>query len=1011
MGAFDDLIPRPAGGGGLFDDLIPQPAAGPVTPPNPPGFTAPTGPALAPPSMAGRVASGVRETWRGAAQLAGAPVDLVNSIMGKVGLPTSDRPFMGSRMIDEAVSNYAVDPTIEAITGRQETADLQKANPNVPTEGGAPIGQRVYGSFMNTPDALDRYLTNTYGAEGQGWYKMSDQFGKPTERRVVRDKSGQERIFNPPGLDRGDVASMVGGVPDFLGGVGGAVASIPAYVFGPGVGIPASGVASAAGSQLVGESVGRLFPENRASEPDVLGQVVPRAAKEGAVDALVGTIMGGVGRLGVGIANKVRAPFAQSASDPLATEFRGAADRLKTQGYDIAPLPSEGGAGGFVPRMEGFLEKLPGSAEKMRTFREGGDKAISQFQGDIGGGVDPAKVGREAVSEISTQRQNLRIDREEGLARADDMLAKNEAGLLERQGPLVGAEAAGAQAKAGLEGAREGFKKEAKRLYDTARALPGGTDPIVDMAPVKAQVKAIRTALPPTQEGGASGQFAPDGLNTFLSGVDSIADNVTIDQAKQMRTLVYDALDDKTILPGVSERYLSELGKSLTSAIDGSVKRAGTPELQKALTEANTFYAGNVDKFSRRGVAENFRDPTQPGYVEDNQVVSKLLQGAGKPGVIRDMKATMGENSPQWAAARRQAVEQIMDSGRNQTLYGRKVVNVDGLVGRLNQLDDETVKELFGVADAKQLRNLAADVSNRTKYLDAGAMSQNGSPNIMQQLRSAATADEQISRDYRNNVIGPFLRGEDGAAAKMNPDELVPFLYRKASPDEIRNVIGRLPPDMKGKVEKAAVSDIIENAISKGRGDIDAVRRLVTGQANPASSQGIAEVLGAGKDAASTQQRARVEALLSPESRQALQDLALITARRQERDATTSAIGGLAAGAAVTNMLSNPASGFQAAAVARGLAQLVTNPSFRKWATNTKQTVLSPATMAQMPNVGETLADILAGAGGENSDIEAAGQWLRQGVSQVDEQGRRALKPPDGASSWEQYFGGKREPR
>ena len=1003
MGMFDDLIPQQATPqGGLFDDLIPQPAGPP----------APQQGAIAPrPGVGGNTVPG---TPAPPAPQRGM-LDVARDVVG-----APNRLFQ----------NYVADPVIEAITGSKETAELAQANPGVTAAGGAPLGKRVYGSFMNTPDALDRYLTNSYGPEGQGWYKMSDQFGKPTERRVVRDKDGQERIFNPPGLDRGDVASMIGGVPDFLGGVAGGVASIPAYVFGPGVGIPASGVASAAGAQLVGEGVSRLFPENRASEPDVIGQVLPRAAKEGVMDALVGTIMGGVGRLGVGIANKVRAPFAGSASDPMATEFRGAAERLKTQGYDIAPLPSEGGAGGFVPRMEGFLEKLPGSAEKMRSFREGGDAAISRFQGDIGGGVDPAKVGREAVSEFSTQRQNLRIDREEGLARADDTIAKNETDLLNRQGPLVGAEAAGAQAKAGLEGAREGFKTEAKRLYDDFRTSPGGTDPIVDMAPVKAQVDAIRKSLPPEAKtteladtglldasgaplkkevergGGASSEFTPDGLNRFLRGVDDVADTMTVDQAKQMRTLVYDALDDKTILPGVSERYLSQLGKSLTAALDGSVKRA-RPEAAEKLAKANEFYAGNVDKFSRRGVAENFRDPTQPGYVEDNQVVSKLLQGAGKPGVIRDMKATMGENSPQWAAARRQAVEQIMDSGRNQTLYGRKVVNVDGLVGRLNQLDDETVKELFGVADAKQLRSLAVDVSNRTKYLDADALSQNGSPNIMQQLRSAATADEQISRDYRNNVIGPFLRGEDGAAAKMNPDELVPFLYRKASPDEIRNVIGRLPPDMKDKVEKAAVSDIIENAISKGRGDIDAVRRLVTGQANPASSQGIAEVLGAGKDVASTQQRARVEALLSPESRQALQDLALITARRQERDATTSAIGGLAAGAAVTNMLSNPASGFQAAAVARGLAQLVTNPSFRKWATNTKQTVLSPAAMAQMPNTGETLVDILAGAGGENSDIEAAGQWLRQGISQVDEQGRRALKPPEGAASWEQYFGGK----
>jgi hypothetical protein len=86
----------------------------------------------------------------------------------------------------------------------------------------------------------------------------------------------------------------------------------------------------------------------------------------------------------------------------------------------------------------------------------------------------------------------------------------------------------------------------------------------------------------------------------------------------------------------------------------------------------------------------------------------------------------------------------------------------------------------------------------------------------------------------------------------------------------------------------------------------------------------------------------------------------------------------------------------------------VTSPTVRAWLTNTKQARLSPGAMSQMPIAGETLADVIGGALGESEDIEAAKSYLRQGVSQVDEQGRRALKPPDGAGSWEQYFGGKR---
>lgn len=974
MGMFDDLIPQAPQGAaprGMFDDLIPQ---GPAVPdlqtpkPGQGGFSADPG------------------------RVPNPPVTSLDRIRDVIGAP------------GRAFQNYVFDPVVEAITGGEETKQLQAANPGAPLTGGAPMRQRAYASFMNTPDAMNRYLTGTFGPEGQGWYRLADQFGNKTDRVVVRTPEG-ERIFNPPGIDRGDIAAMAGGVPDFLGGVAGGVASIPAFALaGPVVGVTASAGASAAGAQLAGETVGRFFPENRAAEPNVVEQVLPRAAKEGLFDAAVGAILGHAARGAIGIANKVRAPFAQTASLPENVEFRAAADRLKQQGYDINPTPSEAGAGPGIARAEGILGKFPGAQGVIQEYRDQGNKAIARYQDDVIGGADPNVAGRQAVSEIETQRQNLVTDREGALGRADQQIARNEADLVERQGPLTSPEAAGQQLRAGVQGSREQFRKEAARLYDEARAAPGGTDAIVDMKPVKDQVNAIRSALPPTQEGQASAQFAPEGLNRLLAGVDDIADTMTIDQARQMRTLVNDAIDDKTILPGVSERYLTGLAKSLTEAIDGSVARVGDPALREKLTAANTFYRENADKFSRRGVAELFRDPTQPGFVEDNRVVGRMVAGQGQPGVIRDTRETVGAGTPQWAATRRQAMEDILGSGRNETLYGRKVVNVDGLVSRLNQLDDETVKEMFGVTDAQQLRNLAADISNRTKYLDASALSPNGSVPVLQQLRAAAVADEQITREYRESVIAPFLRGESGAAAKMKPEELVPFLYRKASPDEIRNVMGRLPPEMQAKVEKGAVADIIENAVAKGRGNMDELRRMLTGEGSPADGGTLSAIMGSSGDAAGRQQKARIEALLSPESRQALRDIATITIKRNDHDSVTAAIGGLAGGAAVTSAAANPATGLKVGLVAQGLAKAITNPTVRAWLTNTRQFAPSAQTMAQMPNAGVALADVIGGALGEGEDIEAAKAYLRQGASQINEQGQRMVRPPQGAGSWEQYF-------
>lgn len=927
------------------------------------------------------------------AGILGAPIDATSELIGALGLPTSETPFGGSKFFGGV---------LHGLSGSRER-DAIGETPGIEYDG-APLGERAYASFLNTPEARDRYLTNTYGEENQGWYVLHDKFGNPTDRRVVRDKDGIERLFNPPGIDLGDVAGIAGGVPDLIGAIGGGIASVPAYSGGPAVGIPVSAMTSAAGAQMVGETVGRLFPENREVEPSVIDDVLPRAAGEAGVDALLGAIFGGAGKLAHGAGNWAKAPFAKSASDPIATEYRQASERLRAQGYDISPLASEEGAGGFVPRMEGMLEKLPGSSEAMRQYRQRGDQAIARFQDDIAGGVDPNQVGREAVSELSTQRKNLTIDREQALFRADDAINRNQTDLTERQGPFMSAEGAGQQTRSGLERARQQFKDEAKRLYDAARAAPGGRDAIVNVSPVRDQVARIREALPPTTDGGPSTRFTPQGLSRFLLGVDDIAENVTIEQARQMRSLIMDAIDDKTLMPGVPERYLNQLNQAISRSIDDSVARAGTPELRQALSEANRFYAQNIDRFNRKGIAETYREPTQSGFVEDNKLVERLLTGRGNPGVIRETRDLMGADSREWAATRRSAVEQILDTGRDQTRQGRKVVNVDGLVERLNRLDDEAVTELFGVADAQQLRNLAVDISNRSKYLDAEALSQNGTPNIMSQLRAAAVAEDQIARDYRNSAIGPFLRGENGAAAKLNAEELVPWLYRRASPNEALQVMSKLPAPMKAQVERGVVADIVESAISRGGGDMSAVRRLVTGEANPADSQGIAELLGAGKDSVSRQQADRINALVSPENRQALRDLALITARRQERDATTSAVGGLAAGAAVTGMLSSPSKALHGAIIARGLASLITHPGFRRWMTNTNRRTMSPTTQAQMTALTPQAIGLAGSALAENSDVQAAMEWLNAGASQINEAGERVTRPPQGAGTWEDFF-------
>ena len=103
---------------------------------------------------------------RTSAGVLGAPIDLVSTIMGKIGLPTSETPFLGSRQIE-------VD---DAPRLRQPREPRYRAtDPEIVQAATAPLGERVYASFLNTPEAEARYLTKKYGPEGQGWYRLADR--------------------------------------------------------------------------------------------------------------------------------------------------------------------------------------------------------------------------------------------------------------------------------------------------------------------------------------------------------------------------------------------------------------------------------------------------------------------------------------------------------------------------------------------------------------------------------------------------------------------------------------------------------------------------------------------------------------------------------------------------------------------------------------------------------------------------------------------------------------------
>lgn len=168
------------------------------------------------------------------------------------------------------------------------STDLATGAP-LAAEGPSPasFGQRMAAGFKSSPKSERNYYASQFGAENV-------RLSREDAVEIKDPKTGQWRAADPSGFDMGDIADMVGGVPEVLGGaVGGLVGGVTGF-FGAGVGaIPGSiggAAVGTAGGNAVRQAIGAMLP---GQDVETLGQ---RAADVGIAGAL-GGVGEGVGRV------------------------------------------------------------------------------------------------------------------------------------------------------------------------------------------------------------------------------------------------------------------------------------------------------------------------------------------------------------------------------------------------------------------------------------------------------------------------------------------------------------------------------------------------------------------------------------------------------------------------------------------------------------------------------------------------------------------------------------------
>ncbi len=253
---------------------------------------------------------------------------------------------------------------------------------DVDDESGAPIRVRTSVGAARTPQ--DKLSTL------QKYYKDATPWG--VDNFIYTDpSSGVKTLYNPKGLDMGDIASSARMISEFLGGSVGGSAALLAGQLGPQVATPeeiytvpmAYGLGAAAGGEMFDVMADYFTPT-----------VETRTTIQQAADLSYDVLANAVGTRAGELVEK----GAKTALSKGAKLARKTGDQIKYAFKEIGAKPTAGAVSGS-PTLQGIeqaLSKLPASSEVIGSKYTQILDDMAKYSDDIVRGVS-AKEGRESV--------------------------------------------------------------------------------------------------------------------------------------------------------------------------------------------------------------------------------------------------------------------------------------------------------------------------------------------------------------------------------------------------------------------------------------------------------------------------------------------------------------------------------------------------------------------------------------------------------------------------------------
>ena len=262
--------------------------------------------------------------------------------------------------------------------------------PDLETGGG--FMDRILASFKSSPESAANFYRTRYGQDNVRVQDGEVQFKAP--------KTGRWTQADPKRLDWGDLADLVGELPELIGGAGGAIVGATAGLpTGPGAVVTAMGGAAAgtAGGNIVKQLVGSLVPGGDVETPLQRAGGVAQSAAFGAVGEGAGQLV----QKGV-IKPTMQWLFRRGAGTATATEARAIEAAINQGRAAVSPEFR------FTPGQETGSRALAGVEDLITSSLTSMDAAAARRAGQLDSlqdkalrMVDDLRGGRAPISDLT----------------------------------------------------------------------------------------------------------------------------------------------------------------------------------------------------------------------------------------------------------------------------------------------------------------------------------------------------------------------------------------------------------------------------------------------------------------------------------------------------------------------------------------------------------------------------------------------------------------------------------